>query len=189
MRKFLNSGLFLAAISLFFLPFLELRCSDGSRFAHLKGVDMAFARGIQFESEETEAYFEENPQMMQQLNKQNKPDVFTLASLLLLFAGMVSPFIPKAARPLLSMLFSGLSLAVLLAMMYMVNYVWNKQTASLSDNPFFQKMFVVNLVYGIGLWLVLGICFFIFILNWVFLHQDKKISHLQKSQSEESQWR
>jgi hypothetical protein len=178
MRTYLNSGLFLSAILLFFLPFFELRCGDGSRFAQMNGFDMAFARGIQFESEESAVYFEQNPEIKKKMKEKNRPDMFTLLALFALFAGLVIQFVPGIKRGLVSVILAIVSILVLSGMMFMVNHIWTQQMAAAMENPFIRKMVVVSLEYGYGVWLVIGLCVFIATINVIFILNDRKSAFL-----------
>ena len=187
MRTYLNSSLFLCSILLFFMPFLELRCTDGSRFAKMNGFDLAFARGVQFESEESVAYFSENPQMIEKIREQNRPDLFTILTLVMLFAGIIIQFIPRIKNALFSVLLALCGITLLSVLMFMVNYLWDKQTASFRENPFFGKMFNIQLAFGNGIWLVIFTCTLIVLLNVVFLINDRKNAHLDVYYPEDNQ--
>ncbi|MBX7201788.1 MAG: hypothetical protein K1X77_01865 [Bacteroidia bacterium] len=184
MRSYFNSGLFLAAILLFFLPFLEVRCGDGSRFAKMNGFDMAFARGPSFESEESEEFIADNEELMQKMQAEKKQDWFTLGVLLALGFGIVIQFIPKFQKPVFSILISFFSVVLLSVMMYAIRKVWDQQMAVYLDNPFFKNMFYVRLHFGIGLWLVIGLNSLIIIQNIIFFFQDRRASFLQEYKPE-----
>lgn len=181
MRSFLNSGFFLAAILLFFLPFVELKCSDGDAFAGMTGFDMAFARGITFTDPEMIEYIQKND-IYKEYHKQ--PDVFSLFCLLLLLSGIILQFILRKQRPLAALVISGSVLTVLGVFQAFTRYTWNSEMKKMGD---IQSLFPVVLEFGIGMWLVMLACLILLVINLFFILQDRKNKYLSVYHPEEGE--
>jgi len=169
MRYYLNSGLFLATILIFFLPFMEIRCND-SALGHMTGYDLATKGEFRMNDPSMSEYMQGDE--YEAIKKQQKgPDPFTIISLLLLITGGVVQLALKKKREMFAVICASSSVLVLIVMQVIYIYQWNSKMPDTGEMMSYVK-FTLHFVFGY--WLALSIPVIIASLNTWYIFNDKK---------------
>lgn len=159
MHKFVNSGLFVTVILLFFLPFMEIRCNDEA-FIHASGMAMAFELPFEVNDSMMSGYMQGNEELNNAMSdSKRKPDVFGLIVLFISVIGVAFQFIPVLNKPWMTSLIGGLALLSLLAMYFFYNKGWEKQMSGGNEMLRYFK-FTLHFVYGYWLALITTLLIF-----------------------------
>jgi hypothetical protein len=142
-----------ACLILFFLPFVEIKCNE-EPLIEASAMQLAFARPLKINTPDMfDQYLGESAEMkeaMRAINSEDrKPDVFLLAYLLFILAGVGFLFIrtPKMKH--------GTTIAALFALFALISFyfVYKKGWESKVSDSFEIPMINISLHFGWALWM------------------------------------
>jgi lysylphosphatidylglycerol synthetase-like protein (DUF2156 family) len=151
MRYYINSGLFTVLILFFFLPFIEIKCND-SKLASMTGYDLITAGDMKMADASMMEYMK-NSEEFSLLDKQRKkqPDIFSLASLILIIVGAVLSLVLKKFREETAIIIALVVIVILLVYRGIMLHQWDKQMSSQPDMFSYVR---ITLSFALGFWLI-----------------------------------
>lgn len=151
MRYYINSGLFTVLIIFFFLPFIEIKCND-SKLASMTGYDLITAGDMKMADASMMEYMK-NSEEFSLLDKQRKkqPDIFSLASLILIIVGAVLSLVLKKFREETAIIIALVVIVILLVYRGIMLHQWDKQMSSQPDMFSYVR---ITLSFALGFWLI-----------------------------------
>jgi lysylphosphatidylglycerol synthetase-like protein (DUF2156 family) len=151
MRYYINSGLFTVLILFFFLPFIEIKCND-SKLASMTGYDLITAGDMKMADASMMEYMK-NSEEFSLLDKQRKkqPDIFSLASLILIIVGAVLSLVLKKFREETAIIIALVGIVILLVYRGIMLHQWDKQMSSQPDMFSYVR---ITLSFALGFWLI-----------------------------------
>jgi len=172
MRYYINSSLFTVLILLFFLPFLEIKCND-SKLASISGYALITAGDMEMEDASMMEYMK-NSEEFSLLDKQRKkqPDVFSLATLILLVLGAVLSLALKKFKEETSVIISITIICILLVFRAIMLDQWEKQMGSVPDMLSYVRL---TLNFALGFWLLVLGNSIIVAVNTYYIIQRRKL--------------
>ena len=151
MRYYINSGLFTVLILFFFLPFIEIKCND-SKLASMTGYDLITAGDMKMADASMMEYMK-NSEEFSLLDKQRKkqPDIFSLASLILIIVGAVLSLVLKKFREETAIIIALVVIVIRLVYRGIMLHQWDKQMSSQPDMFSYVR---ITLSFALGFWLI-----------------------------------
>jgi predicted histidine transporter YuiF (NhaC family) len=171
MRYYINSSLFAVLLLCFFLPFIEIKCNSNS-LGSMSGFSLMTGGDMKMSDASMMDYIKDNEQFKSLTAQRKKnPDIFTLASALLLFTGAILMLVLKSFREQLSIIISLMVMLILLFFRWFLLSQWESQMQGQPDMFSYIK---ITLNFVTGFWLVITGTAIISALNAWYLIQKKR---------------
>lgn len=167
LKEYINPGVMAVLILCFFLPFVSIKCNGEMELAKKSGVQMAFGLKPESKMEGMMGLMgggltsDENFGMKERFDR---PDVFSILTLLFLSLGIVFRFIPRTNKYFVFFILC-LSASLTLVLMQIILYqVWSHEMKKIESELVSIKL---TLHFAIGYWVVLIGSVLLAIINFI----------------------
>lgn len=188
MSKLIPSSLYGALVLFLFLPFIHVKCNQ-TILAESSGIKVIAGSKPSFKDNSMESYMSGQGDMMENMQKQNKPNPVLIVFSAMLVLGLIFSLLAKKDLHLGNTVFSGIALLSLLAFLGQIiygNQEINKQMGMMQTG--FMKLNIsIKMAYGYWLSLISTLGLLAFSIIWLIKERKQKKLMVHYKQAPDNQ--